>query len=358
MCKGCVTVSHRSVVLAVSAVIVVMAIVVALFVGPPFEGPNGENPNSGPDIFDPSLPEGTLEFTYSPLPTDRIMYIIPLGNLNPPGHTTPTDHIYFVYDGTELEVTVPVSGRVLRIEDFGDDQGITIGVTSTFSYYFFHVRLDEGVNVGDWLEAGQRLGTTAPPSAFDLGVLNKDLANPFANTTRYPDDKLHADAPLKYFKEPIRSTLYAKVARDSEDKDGVFCYDQPGRLIGNWWLTTAPDDLLAAEDYESYALAFVYSNFEPNRIMISIGRRVGGAEGLPYGAYAAVGPAPENVTPESGNVTYILYEYVQGQSPVLGERVGLLIVEMLNDHTIRVQTFADTTSTTREFTQDAVTYIR
>ncbi|MFC1981762.1 hypothetical protein ACFLVN_05950, partial [Chloroflexota bacterium] len=34
-------------------------------------------------------------FSVSPLDVDRIYCIIPLGNLNPPSHTFPTDHIYF-----------------------------------------------------------------------------------------------------------------------------------------------------------------------------------------------------------------------------------------------------------------------
>jgi len=342
----------------VGVVVVLGIVLTALFLLAP--GPPQNEGFDGEELFDPSLPSGVLEFTSSPLPEDSIQYIIPLGNLGPPGHTTPTDHIYFVYGPTAVEVIAPAAGKVLRIENFegSGDQGITIGVTNSYSYYFFHIILDDDIGVGDWVKAGQRLGTTAPPSAFDLGVLNKSLVNPFANPDRYPEDKIHADAPLKYFKEPIRSALYAKVARTGDDKDGKICYDEPGKLIGNWWSSEAPSDLLSAQNYESYAIAFVYSNFEPDRIMISIGCNFSGEDGLTSGAYYAIGPRPENVTTASGKVTYILYEYIQGQNPVVGERVGLLVVEMLNEGTIKVQAFADTISDTREFTSDAKSYLR
>ena len=34
-------------------------------------------------------------FSASPLDIEYIMGIVPLGNLNPPSHTFPTDHVYF-----------------------------------------------------------------------------------------------------------------------------------------------------------------------------------------------------------------------------------------------------------------------
>ena len=37
-------------------------------------------------------------FTTYPVDFERIRSITPLGNLNPPGHTFPTDHMYFNID--------------------------------------------------------------------------------------------------------------------------------------------------------------------------------------------------------------------------------------------------------------------
>ena len=51
---------------------------------------------TGDDITDPTDPgPGALVFRAAPIDTARILMIIPLGNINPRGHTLPTDHIYF-----------------------------------------------------------------------------------------------------------------------------------------------------------------------------------------------------------------------------------------------------------------------
>ena len=55
-----------------------------------------------PNIEKTEIPEtgpgecgSTLVFSVSPLDIENITGIVPLGNLNPPSHTFPTDHIYF-----------------------------------------------------------------------------------------------------------------------------------------------------------------------------------------------------------------------------------------------------------------------
>jgi hypothetical protein len=57
-------------------------------------------------------------FVVSPIPTDKIRAIIPLGNLNPRGgHVFPTDHIYLDYgDQPDLAVAAPAQGRYSQFE--------------------------------------------------------------------------------------------------------------------------------------------------------------------------------------------------------------------------------------------------
>jgi hypothetical protein len=103
--------------------------------------------------------------------------------------------------------------------------------------------LDENLKVGDYVQAGQRLGVISRyAAAFDLGVMNRNILQPFVNPKRYGYTQLYGDSPLKYFVEPYRSQLYAKVLREGEDKDGKFCYDQRGKLIGTWVEENAPPD--------------------------------------------------------------------------------------------------------------------
>jgi hypothetical protein len=56
---------------------------------------------------------GIVPLTRSPVGLDSIASTTPLGNLNPPGHTLPTDHIYF-YRAKARSCTVyaPLGGSI------------------------------------------------------------------------------------------------------------------------------------------------------------------------------------------------------------------------------------------------------
>jgi hypothetical protein len=43
------------------------------------------------------LPPGPGTFSVSPIEVAAITNLEPLGAMNPPGHTIPTDHVYFYY---------------------------------------------------------------------------------------------------------------------------------------------------------------------------------------------------------------------------------------------------------------------
>src|SRR5262245_2996759 len=70
-------------------------------------------------------PGGAAQFTVSPLDLSKTPIITPLGNLNPPGHVLPTDHVYFYqvnFDlwprptATEmLPVVAPADGTVMFV---------------------------------------------------------------------------------------------------------------------------------------------------------------------------------------------------------------------------------------------------
>lgn len=55
-----------------------------------------EKSPTGPDLQGLATTCGSAtQLTTSPVPLASIQFLIPLGNLNPPAHTAPTDHIYF-----------------------------------------------------------------------------------------------------------------------------------------------------------------------------------------------------------------------------------------------------------------------
>jgi hypothetical protein len=332
----------------------------------------------------PGMGSGPITFSTAPVAAGDFLWIVSLGNLNPPGHTLPTDHIYFYYADPAVEnswqktfsIYAPANGVITellyqpsQVAGGLGDYKVTIVFSNTFGCYFDHVTmLDNAIasqagtvssnNTQETSEnipvkAGQRIGmggNEIGTFAFDLGVDNLELTLPFINPAHYHQSTVNADAPLKYFAEPIKSALYAKVTRYGSDKDGKVCYDVPGRLIGGWFLTGAgPDDW-------SEQMAFAYDAVYSTYVMVSCGGTLGitGTCRVQDGAIP-----PENISTATGPYGY----QFQSWDPSTGNIVssiprGLLMVQMIDDNTIKVEYFPDNTGTTMPFDANAKIYVR
>jgi hypothetical protein len=285
----------------------------------------------------------TLVFRAALVDPAEVDFILPLGNLNPPGHTLPTDHIYFYIGFTRREirgvpVMAPGDGTIQTIlRRSGGDARLFVRVNNTFSYYVDHVVIDADIREGSPLTAGQRLGTSSLGGfGVDLGVLNASRALTFITPGRYSGDTLNADAPLKYYEEPVRSQLYALVRRDGADRDGKIDFDVAGTLAGNWFHESLPVGESTQPSGWTRHLAFVYDNVQPSLPCISIGGT------LSLAGVFAVNPSDlpfDRVRPESGLVMFALRSGGVLGTPV-GEVVGTLLVQMLDASRIRVETFA------------------
>ena len=198
---------------------------------------------------------GTLAFKVSPVDQNVIAWITPLGNLNPPDHATPTDHIYFY------------------------------------------------------------------------------IANP---------DTGESPLALKYFEEPLRSQLYARVQRLGPELDGTIDVDIAGRLRGNWY-----------SEIGSTAFFFAYDTYDPSQVRISVGGLIGGA------AVYSVGPTdpyPRDVAVASGKVRYTLTRSRTGP-PVAGTPVGQLLAQMVDSARVQVE-IASSLAASADFTASARFLIR
>jgi len=307
-------------------------------------------------------PTATMAFHNSPIDPSAIEFIAPLGNLNPPSHTLPTNHIYFYNrlnnpSAPPSVVVAPAAGTVQYVQWNGSDAGLHVQAVTGFTYYMAHVVLDSSIVQGATLTSGERIGMTGTSaSAIDLGLVNESLTLGFVNPARYTDEFLHAESPLKYFDEPLRTQLYGLVKRIAADKDGKVAYDVAGRLVGNWFLQgLAPGDSMQPTA-NAQQLAFVYDSYDGTSIRVSIGGTLGmtGFFGVQGGA-----TDPANVSTASGQVAYRLYEAgSDGQAPGGSSQVGLLIVQMTDDSTIKVQVFAGSGASDANFTSDARTYTR
>jgi len=305
---------------------------------------------------------GPGSFTNSPMKFADIMFATPLGNLNPPGHTLPTDHIYFYYvkingnTNVMADVFAPGSGTVTWINGPtppGVDVGIGIKMTNTFLYYLGHVVLDLSIKVGSSIKAGQLMGTTSPQSnALDLGVINDEITlKGFAVPSRYIYQTIHTDSPCKYFVQPLRDSLYAKVTRTGPEKDGKIDYDIPGRLVGGWFLKGLPlGDASATSDAWPKHLAFVYDMNTPGAVRVSIGGTLT-MRGV-YGVFKN-SPDPANISTANGRVGLKLTSF-----DTSGFIFGVLVVQMIASDTIKVETFQSVTADTVQFDANASIYTR
>jgi len=324
----------------------------------------------GKNPLAPIYGSGPATFTHTPVAEEFLAEIIPLGGLNPPGHTIPTPHMYFKHETTNLgtsankkDVFAPASGMVLHIIQPQGDFKVEIATSNTFTYYLDHIYLDSGIHEGSFVVAGQKIGTTSSIShSVDFGVINYEFDAPgLVNKNRYFEGLLHQDSPIKYYTDELKAKLYAKVGRTGPDKDGKFGYDQEGKLIGNWFHESVPNSGGSGADraYWDKHLAFVYYNKIHDKIMVSIAGYLNSQLEHAYGVQDGA-LAPENVTPQSGLVVYELYGYnydTGANNPLFS---GVLIVQMMDDETIKVEAFADPglDSSTVTFTSQAKIYKR
>ena len=310
-------------------------------------------------------PNGVAQFTALPVDISRTPLLTPLGNLNPPGHTLPTDHVYFYQTNFAVFPVVPATavlpvyaattGAVnFMLQPAGTDWKIGFIATKDFGYYYDHLVPLPNIKVGTVVQAGEQVGTTTPGGAFDLGAYDLRVSHTgFVNPVRYGEQTLHYVSPWAYFVEPLRSQLYAKVRRhpSAADKDGKIDFGVAGRLVGDWFEQSVPNSTEASGPAGwPKSLAFVYDYYDPRQIRVVIGGTIApvGVWTIPAGA-----PGPETVSVSSGKVAYRLM-YTESFTV----QSGLMLVQMVTSDRIKVEVFTGSQAGDAEFTAAAFMYVR
>jgi len=319
--------------------------------------------------FEFPAPATVAQFSVVPVNMPAAGTFTPLGHIQPVGHVLPTDHVYFyprnidqpgsAPDTVTRAVYAPGEGVVtwVLLQNAGgviQDYKISFRMTETFFWYLDHVLIDTiKLKPGTRVHAGDSLGTTDPGGTLDLGAFDysQKLAG-FIVPERYPDQTLYCVSPWKYFTEPLRANLYARIRRvaSAPDKDGHIDYDIPGKLVGSWFHESVPKNTTTSGPAGwPKSLAFAFDYKDPSLVRISIGGTIAnaGVWTIPSDA-----PRPETVTTANGTVTYrLLYTEALTQS-------GLMLVEMLDANRLRVQVFENTQAPSAAFTSAAQMYVR
>jgi len=348
---------------------------------------------TSPPIPEPRIPacgeqQAMLEGEF----IDRELYysIVPLGNVWPPAHVFPTDHIYFSllksdpdnWDSAPVDVPVYAPADIFMVSlasqehlyadppyvDFDiefvicSEVRFRLGHMTTLSpvllealenpdsceEYIAGERLRRGcwLDLSDqdaiFIEQGQLLGTTGGrlgQNMLDLWATDMRMEPlPFANVDRYWDEYLQTACPLDYFVEPLSSELRnlfgghtGEVQRSIEPTCGQILYDMPGTAQGNWFFN-------APSSPEDPHLSLVYDNVDPNRGVFSIGNAFGDL--LPSMKYLFE-PADEgtvnrffsSVTPDG-----LVYCYEDLSTPIDGLQQNLtILLSMEDENTLLVE---------------------
>jgi hypothetical protein len=313
----------------------------------------------------PPPPGGVEQFTYSPLVLDFDGVLTPLGNLNPPGHTVPSDHVYIyvvnfdrrpiVRDTLVRTVVAPAKGAVdfMRLQS-ENDWKVQFRMTENMSYYLDHIMPRAGLKIGDIVEAGEPIGQTHRGGGLDLGAWDRSILHTgFLTPSRYPDQTLHYVSPWAYFVEPLRSQIYSRLRRapDALNRDGQIDFDVTGRLAGAWFHESVPKTTESSgPNGWTKTLAFVYDYYDPKEVRIAIGGTL-----APSGVWTipASAPRPVDVSVASGQVAYRLVS-----TELTWIQYGLMILRMETDERLRVEVFMDSQDSTAQFDDRAQIYLR
>ncbi len=255
-------------------------------------------------------------FTAYPVNMTRLKSIAPLGNLNPPGHTFPTDHMYFnvesgtYTDGFEIfapgDITITSLAKVTYNPPqvgIAEDYTIEFRVCRELTGKFGHVNNlsalllnnistfgASGDYVQEWevagrlytsyrksvnlpVNAGTELGRAGYGGGYDFWLKDTRINLNWVNK-EWPHEFLYTACPLVYFTPSLRTTMeaylkdYAGNPVNPINYCGKIDFDIAGTGQGIWVRGDYTPSSTRAEDI---GLALVYSNFNVSKGAISIG---------------------------------------------------------------------------------------
>ncbi len=253
-------------------------------------------------------------FTVAPADQTAIDQLVPLGNIGPPDHTIPTDHIYYTFkraDQSSLDSPIQTlkSPGKIRITSLNRQTATIDGKVRTDDYHLFfqpcrqirasfdHVvklspRLQavaDGASCQDThprpsdtyrycqkdidllLQPGEEIGLVGGPGhpGFDFGATDdRQPALVYANPKRSGAKSDHTVCPIDLFAEPVKSQLMGHFKRTVPPVCGEVDQDKTGTLQGNWYSFTGKGN--GVQDWAK-SLALVHDNFDPSTGIVSIG---------------------------------------------------------------------------------------
>lgn len=334
----------------------------------------------------PECGETNEFFTHKPVNFEDIDSITPLGNLNPSGHTFPTDHLYLNIKEGKTDIPVYAPGDLWvtdlhlskKYEDGGttEDYSVNFKPCQEFSAYYIHINTlseklqeefdknysDENCNeyttggtkfrmcfveANVKLSAGELIGTTGYEGQrnFDLGAndlrIDTSFVAQYTKRAEWRGSMVNTVCPLDYFTPDLKTKLYSIVGdtggvrRTIEPICGTVNQDEWGTAQGVWFLAGMPVEERGGEDEHA---ALVHHNVDPTQGVFSIGTSME-KSGLSTGAFnfiprdsGLVNRDFDQVKPD-GNI----YCYENGSGVEFGNRTIMIIIKLLDEQTLRME---------------------
>ena len=307
-------------------------------------------------------------FTVSPVELDEIDDITPLGNLHPPSHTLPTEHIYIAVSeqGVTTEI-VPLRApgdivitSVTSGSDFmapeREEYSIRFSLCEDVHGYYNHVKeisdnlkeeiskvkcMQFGIGGEDSCEkrisykvaAGTVIGGVGHLQGnFDLGTYDTRTLLEYVNMDRYSKERsIYIVCPLDYFEQKVRAGLYEKIARKVAPRCGIVLQDVPATLQGNWFF----GDSNQIRPWDAH-LSFVHLNDDPNYKVISVGgvfRDAGFWKFVP----AHSGTVNRDFDEVKADGKVYCYDNLKSRIAGQNDLSGRIIVELTSDTDLRIE---------------------
>jgi hypothetical protein len=338
--------------------------------------------NTGPSEAPEGLANcgGTPMLTVSPVDISIIRDLAPLGNLNPPVHTLPTDHLYFFanVDLTEAELVPVVSPGDIAVSEVTRqtrlsgaasviDYSMTFFPCADLSLYFAHVVLtpellaeigpfgtcNQYVAGGDTyescakrvnlkLKAGALIGAMGGTfgNVLDFGGYDRRVAQlPFVNQARSYGNgtefgQNRTICPVDYFVVSVASWLRGKFGTSSKRRTvdplcGTIMQDVPNTAQGRWFFNDTPQD-------EPH-LALAHDNIDPRIGVISVGTSV---PSLPPRYWGFTPAATGRVNADFPRVTVDGLTYCYENFLNATQPIKHVLVQLISATRVRIEGFA------------------
>lgn len=320
-----------------------------------------------------------INMTHLPMNIGDVASFSPYG-LVAGAHVTPIDHLYF-YPKSGPRDTYPVfamaDGFITEISVRGVqvDSGkprppeyryMLQHSCQTISYFDLMTKIDDsiikeypeaaakGMHGRFAVKAGQIVGWIGEQS-LDTAIYNMDLTlQGFITPAMYDAEpwKIHTDNFFSYFSKVHQADMQKLNRRTVQPYSGKIDYDQPGKLIGNWFKEGTNGYSGAngygggdgsGRGYWSGHLAIFYHAIQPSLIIVSIGEF---KDGHPqYFAITGNTPDPTTITKASGVVKYELVQAPQSDEIITNTRPqGVAMFQVLDGEKLKAEFFPDKTA--------------